>query len=44
MSIEREKLQIAREKAENDLKIARENKNKYDVKASDNATKKNKKK
>jgi len=34
MDLEREKLDIARQDSENKLKIARENKNKYDKGAS----------
>lgn len=43
MALEREKLSIARQKIDNDLKIARENKNQYDKKANEDKGKKKKK-
>lgn len=41
MNLQREKLQVAREKAQTDLAIAKENKNKFDV--AKKAKEKNKK-
>ena len=43
MEIEREKLNTQRQIAATNLEIARENKNKYDVKAKDKKDKKKKK-